>query len=83
MLTKSRKKARKDNDVLHYTVIISWSRVDEAFIVEVPELPGCMTHGETYQEAIAMAEDAMRGWLAVARESGRPIPKPRSTKIRK
>lgn len=64
-----------------YEIIIYWSAVDEAFIAEVPELPGCMTHGDTREKALAMAEDAIQGWLAVAREFGDPIPEPKGRKL--
>ncbi len=60
-----------------YEMIIYWSEEDEAFIVEVPELPGCMADGPTYREAVANAEIVIEEWLATARELGRPIPEPR------
>lgn len=44
-----------------YEIIIYWSAVDDAFVAEVPELPGCMTHGATREEALAMAEDVIQG----------------------
>ena len=58
-------------------MIISWSDEDEAFLVEVPELPGCMADGETYQEALANAEVVIREWMDTARELGRAIPEPK------
>ncbi len=57
-----------------YEMIIYWSQEDEAFVVEVPELPGCMADGQTYLEAVANAEVVIQQWLATARELGRPIP---------
>lgn len=60
-----------------YEMILYWSHGDDAFIVEVPELPGCMADGATYQEAVANAEIAIREWIETARELGRAIPKPR------
>jgi predicted RNase H-like HicB family nuclease len=60
-----------------YEVLIYWSEPDDAFIAEVPELPGCMTHGATYQQAAANVEEAMQGWLKAWTELGREIPKPR------
>lgn len=60
-----------------YTIIIYWSPEDEAFIAEVPELPGCMADGATYQGALANAEIIIQEWIATARELGRPIPEPR------
>jgi len=60
-----------------YEVIIYWSPEDDAFIAEVPELPGCTADGATYQEALANVETAIREWIETARELGRPIPEPK------
>jgi len=60
-----------------YEIIIYWSDDDQAFIAEVPELPGCMADGQTYQEAIANAEVAMREWIETAKELGRSVPEPK------
>ena len=60
-----------------YEIIIFWSEEDDAFVAEVPELPGCMADGKTYQEALANAEQIIREWIETARELGRPIPEPR------
>lgn len=60
-----------------YEIIIYWSKDDEAFIAEVPELPGCMADGKTYQKALANVEVVMQEWIEAARELGRPIPEPR------
>ena len=60
-----------------YEMIIYWSDDDGAFIVEVPELPGCMADGRTYQEAVANAEAVIQEWIETAQELGRPIPKPK------
>jgi predicted RNase H-like HicB family nuclease len=57
-----------------YEVIIYWSHEDEAFIAEVPELPGCMADGESYQEALANVEVIVQEWIETATELGRPIP---------
>ncbi len=57
-----------------YEVIIYWSDEDQAFIAEVPELPGCAADGRTYQEALANVEVIIREWLETAKELGRPIP---------
>ena len=62
---------------LKYEMILYWSSDDEAFIAEVPELPGCSADGTTYQEAVANAEQIVREWLETAAELGRAIPKPR------
>ncbi|MBS3909161.1 MAG: type II toxin-antitoxin system HicB family antitoxin [Actinobacteria bacterium] len=63
--------------MVKYEVIIYWSDDDQSFIAEVPELPGCMADGETYQEALANVEVVIQEWLDTAKELGRPIPKPR------
>jgi len=60
-----------------YEIIIYWSKDDQAFIAEVPELPGCAADGQTYQEALANAEVVIREWIETARELGRPVPEPR------
>ena len=60
-----------------YELVIYWSNEDNAFIVEVPELPGCMAYGATYQEAVANAERVIGEWVDTATELGRPIPEPR------
>lgn len=60
-----------------YEVIIYWSKEDAAFIAEVPELPGCVADGATYQEALANVEVIIKEWIATAKELGRPIPEPK------
>lgn len=57
-----------------YEIILYWSDEDEAFIAEVPDLPGCMADGATRHEALANAEAAIDLWIETARELGRPIP---------
>ena len=61
---------------LRYRVLISWSDEDDAFIAEVPELPGCAADGRTYQEAVAKVEIVMREWIETARSLKRPVPNP-------
>jgi predicted RNase H-like HicB family nuclease len=58
-------------------VILYWSEPDQAFIAEVPELPGCAADGPTYQAALEAAEVVIREWIETARELGRPIPEPK------
>lgn len=62
---------------IKYELIIYWSEIDQAFIVEIPELPGCAADGETYQEAVQNAEVVIREWIETAQELGRSIPEPR------
>jgi len=64
-----------------YEMVIFWSEADEAFVVEVPELPGCMADGSSYQEAVANAERVIQEWIETAREEGRPIPAPKGRLI--
>ena len=60
-----------------YEVIIYWSADDEAFIAEIPELPGCAADGATHQDALAAVEQVAREWIETARELGRPVPEPK------
>lgn len=62
---------------VRYELIIYWSESDSAFIVEVPELPGCMADGKTYVEAVTNAEIVIQEWLETAQELGRDIPLPK------
>ncbi len=60
-----------------YELIVYWSDPDAAFVVEVPELPGCMADGSTYAEAVGAAEVVIAEWIETARALGRTIPEPR------
>ena len=60
-----------------YEVIIYWSDEDEAFIAEVPELPGCAADGPSYQEALVNVQGIIEEWIETAQELGRSIPQPR------
>ena len=60
-----------------YEVILYWSSDDDAFIAEVPELPGCAADGATRQEALANVEVVIAEWLETARDLGRTIPEPK------
>ena len=62
---------------MRYEFIIYWSKADESFIVEVPELPGCMADGATYEEAIANVQTVVQEWIETARSLGRAIPEPK------
>ena len=58
-------------------LIIYWSEEDQAYIAEVPELPGCAADGKTYREALANVEVVIEEWMETARELGRSIPEPK------
>ena len=60
-----------------YEMIIWWSDEDDAYVVDVPELPGCMAHGEIRQDAVRNAEDAIKLWIKTAKEDGIAVPRPR------
>lgn len=62
---------------MRYELIIYWSKADESFVVEVPELPGCMADGATYEEAVANAQTVIAEWIETARSLGRQVPEPR------
>ena len=61
-----------------YAVIISWSDNlgDQVFVADVPELPGCTAHGDTHEEALASAQEAVVLWLETTKKFGDPLPKP-------
>ncbi|MBW3672335.1 MAG: type II toxin-antitoxin system HicB family antitoxin [Acidobacteria bacterium] len=65
------------NEIPKYEMIIYWSEADRAFIVEVPELSGCMADGPSYEEAVSNAQIVIQEWIETARELGREIPAPR------
>jgi predicted RNase H-like HicB family nuclease len=66
-----------NGDQLHYSMIIEWEPQGQVFVVTVPELRGCMTHGETYEEAVQQGQDAIESWLdaRTAREAAIPPPR--------
>jgi predicted RNase H-like HicB family nuclease len=64
-----------------YEIIIYWSAEDQAYIAEVPELPGCMADGKTYQEALSNVEVIIQEWIETAKELKRQIPQPKGKLI--
>ncbi len=60
-----------------YVIILYWSEEDSVFIADVPELPGCMAHGDTQQDALHNVNDAIGLWIDTAREFGNPVPEPK------
>jgi predicted RNase H-like HicB family nuclease len=66
-----------NNQYDQYSMIIQYDPIDHIYVVTVPELPGCRTHGRTYEEAVQQGKDAIASWIDDARASGDPIPPPR------
>lgn len=64
-----------------YGIIIYWSKEDAAFIAEVPELPGCMAHGDTPEDALKNAKEAIQLWIDTAKECGDPVPDPKGERL--
>jgi len=62
---------------LQYSMDIQWSDEDQVYLVTVPELPGCMTHGRTYEEAARQGQEIIEVWLDALKAGGKPIPAPR------
>ena len=60
-----------------YEVIIYWSKDDNCFVAEVPELPGCMADGKTHTETLSNLETIIQEWIQTAKEINRPIPDPK------
>ena len=60
-----------------YSMVLEWDPGDRIYVVRVPELPGCRTHGDTREEAVRQGQDAIESWLDVANELERPLPAPR------
>jgi predicted RNase H-like HicB family nuclease len=64
-----------------YEIIIYWSDEDQVFIAEVPELPGCMAHGDTQESALKNAHEAIQLWIDTAKEFGDPVPVPKGRRL--
>jgi predicted RNase H-like HicB family nuclease len=64
-----------------YQITIFWSVEDQAFIADVPELPGCMAHGNTHESALANIKEAMELWVTTAKEYGDQIPEPKGRRL--
>ena len=64
-----------------YEIILYWSEADGAFVAEVPELPGCMAHGDTQQAALDHVNQAMALWIDTAEEFGDPVPEPKGERL--
>ena len=64
-----------------YEIIIYWSREDDAFVAEAPELPGCAAHGPTQEAALASVQEAIRLWIETAKEFGDAVPEPKGRRL--
>jgi predicted RNase H-like HicB family nuclease len=56
--------------VCKYEMILRWSEEDAAYLAEVPALPGCVAHGDTYAAAVKHAQEAIQLWIDTALECG-------------
>ena len=65
----------------HYEIIIYWSEEDAVYVAEVPELPGCMAHGDSHEAALVNVKEAMGLWIEVARERGQVVPTPKGGRL--
>jgi len=66
---------------MKYEIILFWSDEDDVFIADVPELPGCMAHGKTPEEALKEVRKAIQLWIDTAKEFGDPIPQPKGKRL--
>ncbi len=64
-----------------YEIILYWSNEDQAFIAEVPQLPGCMAHGDSQGGALQSINEAVGLWIDTARALGRPVPEPKGERL--
>lgn len=64
-----------------HEIIVFWSDEDQAFIADVPELPGCMAHGDSHEAALAAVKDAISLWLDTAQATGRAVPQARGARL--
>ena len=65
----------------HFEIIIYWSDEDQTFVADVPELPGCMAHGDSHEQALAEVKEAMALWIEAAQASGRAVPQARGSRL--
>ncbi len=64
-----------------YEILIFWNEEDQAYIAEIPELPGCLAHGDTAEKSLANAQEAIELWIATAVEFGDSIPEPKGRRL--
>ena len=65
----------------HYEIILYWSKEDSVYVAEVPELPGCIAHGDSHEAALSKVKEAMVLWLEVARDRGLQVPAPKGGRL--
>ena len=72
------KPARSAGDAYgRYSMILEWEPQGGVYVVTVPEIPGCRTHGETLEEAVRHGREVMEGWVDIMRKDGEPLPAPK------
>ncbi len=64
-----------------YEIILYWDKIDEIYIAEVPELPGCMSHGDSEEAALSNVKEAILLWIETANEQGEPIPESKGQRL--
>jgi predicted RNase H-like HicB family nuclease len=64
-----------------YEIIIYWDEQDRIYVADIPELPGCSAHGDSYNDALENAKNAMQLWIDTAKEFGTPIPEPKGRRL--
>mgnify|MGYP003474947127 FL=1 len=64
-----------------YEILIYWSDEDQSYIADVPELQGCLAHGDTYETALENIKTAMELWIETAKEFNDPIPVPKGRRL--
>jgi predicted RNase H-like HicB family nuclease len=64
-----------------YEIIIYWSDEDLIFIAELPELPGCMAHGDSQESALSNAQEAIQLWIDTAKDLGEQVPEPKGRRL--
>ena len=69
-------KSKKTKEMIPYILNIAWSQEDQCYVARFPELPGCMTHGDTQEEALKHAHEALKGYLATCKKEGVVLPSP-------
>jgi predicted RNase H-like HicB family nuclease len=64
-----------------YEIILYWCAEDTVFVAEVPELPGCMAHGDSQETALRNVQDAIQLWIDTAHEMGESVPEPKGRRL--